>query len=147
MDGPQGFEMSKICLTEAQKETYTFITRYYKKNGVLPSLAEIADDAGCTVPGVAYRVAASFLKGAFGHEVRNTRHVITESAWYSSEFRTKEEYDADQEQKRVERERLESERIAKQNEKNAVLAKAFISLLADPDVSKLIGEISNNADN
>lgn len=68
-----------ICLTASQKESYDFIQKYYKKNNVLPTLSEIAADAGCTVPGIAYRVAAGFLKGAYGHNANTRLHNIVEA--------------------------------------------------------------------
>jgi hypothetical protein len=250
--------MSNICLTHAQKESFDFIQKYYKQNGCLPTMTEVANDANCTVPGIAYRVAAAFLKGAFGHNAQNERHIPTEpmaqvtipavkhedlfesfydhkrvksevywhlcnwdynareifegrkngprggpltyllkradnnarkdaasyavglideliaegkikrsgdnadvelkeryynKVWFSYEFKTEEEYEAatakrqaeiaaEQEAERVERERVEAEQAAKQNEKNAVLANAFVSLLSNPDISKLISEMT-----
>ena len=67
-----------VCLTQSQKESFDFIQQFYKDNGHLPTMSEVAEDANCTVPGIAYRVAASFLKGAFGHNANNERHIITE---------------------------------------------------------------------
>jgi len=68
-----------ICLTASQKESFDFIQKYYKKNDKLPTMSEIAAEANCTVPGIAYRVAAAFLKGAYGHNTSSRLHNIVEA--------------------------------------------------------------------
>jgi hypothetical protein len=221
-------------------------------------MSEVAEDAGATVPGIAYRVAAAFLKGAYGHNAQNERHIPTEpmaqvtipavkhedlfesfydrervksevywhlshwdynareifegrkngprggplmyllkrrdnnarkdaasyavglideliaegkikrsgdnadvelkeryynKVWYSYEFKTEEEYEAatakrqaeieaEREAERIERERVEAEEAAKQNDTNAALAKAFVALLSDPAIGKIVSSIT-----